>query len=129
MRGGREAGLSTDRATPTEATGLDSDSGDALIPTAQDAYDDYAAGDFGRFYDSWSAESQALIGRDGYTDRIESCPAITTKIEATKASENDDGSWTVRWEAGELLGTDSWIEEGGKWRFVVTDEVAALDSC
>jgi hypothetical protein len=41
----------------------------------------------------------------------------------------NDGSWTVRWEAGDLLGTDSWIEEGGKWRSVVTEEVAALDSC
>lgn len=91
----------------------------AVRKAAQDAFDSYAAGNYGAFWDSWTSEAQALISRDDYLRLFELCKpqAEGLRFEIKQVTVDDD---VANVEVARLIAafTYQFRYENGRWRYV-----------
>ncbi|WP_436759318.1 DUF4352 domain-containing protein [Streptosporangium sp. V21-05] len=87
---------------------------------AQQIFDLYAAGSYGKFWDHWAPQSQALVSRDDYVDMFEQCPQIARNLRFTITSVTVNGD-AAQVQANRLIAafTFDFLYEGQAWRYVL----------
>jgi hypothetical protein len=90
---------------------------------AQEAFDLYAAGSYGEFWDRWWTQSQALMSRDDYLSLLTQCPQAAQGIRFTINSVTINGT-TAKVNVSRLIATTSFdfIYEGDTWRYALPAE-------
>lgn len=93
---------------------------------AQTAFDLYSAGDYGGFWDSWSAASQGLISRDDYVRLFDLCKPIAQGLRFEIANVTVSGD-TANVAVTRLIGsfTFQFHYEDGRWRYIPDQQALA----
>ncbi|MFB9895847.1 hypothetical protein [Planobispora takensis] len=98
-----------------------------LRQTAQTAFDAYASGDSGAFWDLWTTESQALITREEYVRLFQLCPQTVSGVSFTITDTTITGETALvtATRAGDPTAYDyDFAYENGSWRYIVPPQEA-----
>lgn len=90
---------------------------------AQEAFDLYAAGSYGEFWDRWWTQSQALMSRDDYLSMNNQCPQVAQGIRFTINSVTINGT-NAKVNVSRLIATTTFdfAYEDDTWRYVLPAE-------
>ncbi|NRQ38500.1 hypothetical protein HII36_42740 [Nonomuraea sp. NN258] len=85
---------------------------------AAKAFDAYAAGDYGEFWDGWTRQAQRVVTRKDYVRRFKLCPSVATGIrwQIQKVTLTGERA-TVRAARAILVENYTLVHQGGRWRF------------
>lgn len=98
---------------------------------ATEAFESYAAGNYGGFWDIWAPEAQDALPREDYVKGMRECSPVAQgwPFDITKVHLVDDGERAVvagRRTSRDLPFTYSFVYIDGKWRFTpLMDQQAA----
>ncbi|MFF4417108.1 hypothetical protein ACFYY8_31695 [Streptosporangium sp. NPDC001559] len=101
----------------------------AVRTAAAAAFDDYAAGDYGLFWDRWSAASKRVVSRRDYVRRFKLCPQAVEglRIKVEKVTLNSARTRArVRASRLDFLFNYDFVYEAGAWRYVLPADVARV---
>lgn len=101
----------------------------AVRTAATVAFDDYAAGDYGPFWDRWSAASKKVVSRRDYVRRFKLCPpsAEGLRFKVEKVTLNSARTRArVRVSRLNFLFNYDFVYEAGVWRYVLPADVARV---
>nr|BFE85151.1 hypothetical protein GCM10020093_077520 [Planobispora longispora] len=89
---------------------------------AQTAFDAYATGASGEFWDLWSAPAQETISREEYVRLFQLCPQIIPDMgfTITNITVTGDSALVTATRAGDPTAYDyDFLFENGEWRYVL----------
>jgi hypothetical protein len=92
---------------------------------AAEAFDDYAAGDYGLFWDRWSATSKKVVSRANYVKRFRLCTPVSEGLPFVikKVAVSGNRARVRATRLGIFFSYD-FVYERGAWRYVLPAEVA-----
>ncbi|MBA2891618.1 hypothetical protein [Nonomuraea soli] len=98
----------------------------AAKKAAAKAFDAYAVGDYGRFWDMWTQQAQQVVGRKDYVRRFKLCPQASQGIrwQIQDVAVRGDRA-TVRAARLILVENYTLAYRAGRWRFVPQPETLA----
>ncbi|WP_155361465.1 hypothetical protein [Acrocarpospora macrocephala] len=90
---------------------------------AKRAFDFYSIGNYGKFWDQWTEQSQAVVSRSEYMRRFRECPASAQGIRWSISDVSVSGS-TARVTASRSILVDQFTfrYQAGRWRYEMTTD-------
>ncbi|GAA3443307.1 nuclear transport factor 2 family protein [Planomonospora venezuelensis] len=101
---------------------------ESVRQAARTAFDAYASGASGEFWDLWSPQSQTLITRDEYVRLFQLCPPLFpgAAFTVTDVSITGETALVTATRAGDPAAYDyDFTREGGSWRYVLPPQEEA----
>lgn len=90
----------------------------AVRTAATRAFDAYAGGDYGEFWDTWTSQAKQVVSRRDYVRRFKLCPSAATGLRITIQKVTLAGSRaSVRTARSILVQTYTFAYQSGRWRY------------